>query len=136
MADLNLADYSDRHPMSLSSGQKQRVAIAAECEILVFDEPTSGLDLQHMEEVASVLQSMTEKGKSVIVITHDHELVVSACSYVIRLENGAVVEQYALDGERLKRLKTFLRVMKWRLIRYFQMAADASGLLGSIMLRL
>ena len=109
--DLDLADYFDRHPMSLSGGQKQRVAIAsaiaAEREILVFDEPTSGLDLQHMEEVALVLQKMTEKGKSVIVITHDFELVASACSYVIRLENGAVAEQYALDGEGLKRLKTF-----------------------------
>ena len=56
---LNLDKLKDTHPMALSGGEKQRVAIgsalASMKDILIFDEPTSGLDLRHMREVSSVL---------------------------------------------------------------------------------
>ena len=110
-AELDLDDCFDRHPMSLSGGQKQRVAIAAAIaagrEIIVFDEPTSGLDLMHMEEVASQLGRMAGKVKAMIVITHDYELIANACTYVLRMEGGEIVEQYPLDAAGLERLKSF-----------------------------
>ena len=80
---VDLDEYADRHPMSLSGGQKQRLAvacaIASEREILLFDEPTSGLDYIHMEQTAKLLRELKEMGKTVIVVTHDSELIHSCC---------------------------------------------------------
>ena len=108
---LDLFQFKDRHPMALSGGQKQRVAIAtaliSDREILVFDEPTSGLDLQHMQEVANELTAIQDMGKTSLVISHDYELIVSCCTYVLHLENGKIQEQYVLDEKGIQRLKTF-----------------------------
>ena len=111
LKQLDLASFAERHPMSLSGGQKQRVAIASALvsnrEILVFDEPTSGLDLLHMNEVAKSLERLRGIGKTSIVITHDYELIVSCCTYVLHLEHGRVQEQYALDREGVIKLRNF-----------------------------
>ena len=108
---LDLLEYKERHPMSLSGGQKQRVAIAtalvSDREILVFDEPTSGLDLKRMKYVADDIIKLKEMGKTILMITHDYELIVSCCTYVLHLEKGEAVEQYPLDSEGIKRLKKF-----------------------------
>lgn len=108
---LDLDSFAERHPMSLSGGQKQRVAIASALvsnrEILIFDEPTSGLDLLHMYEVAKSLEQLQHIGKTSIVITHDYELIVSCCTYVVHLEHGRVEEQYALDREGVMKLQNF-----------------------------
>lgn len=80
---VDLLEFADRHPMSLSGGQKQRLAvacaIASNREVLLFDEPTSGLDYAHMEQTASLLRELKEMGKTVIVVTHDSELIRSCC---------------------------------------------------------
>ncbi len=90
LADLDLKEVAERHPMSLSGGQKQRVAIAsafaAEREIVLFDEPTSGLDYQHMKQVGELLQKLQKAGKTVLVVTHDSELIQEYCTYVLNLE--------------------------------------------------
>ncbi len=113
---LGLEALSDRHPMSLSGGQKQRVAIAGALasgrEILAFDEPTSGLDLRHMSEVAGQLEALWRMGKTVIVVTHDYELIASCCTYILHLEHGEVQEQYSLDREGGERLKKFFIEME------------------------
>jgi len=87
LRQLDLEDLADVHPMALSGGQKQRVAIAsgAACEspVLLFDEPTSGLDLNHMRQVADILRMLRGEGKTVIVITHDTELVREVADHVI-----------------------------------------------------
>lgn len=87
--DLSLLNYKNEHPMSLSGGQKQRVAIASaiasDREIIVLDEPTSGLDYGHMIQVADLLKELKEKGKTVIVVTHDIELLNSCCDRIIRI---------------------------------------------------
>lgn len=107
MKQLDLLPYADRHPVSLSGGQKQRVAIAsallADKEILVFDEPTSGLDYGHMKETAALFHSLLRK-RTLIIITHDPELILSCCTHVLHMENGGVGEFYPLDaggGQRL-----------------------------------
>ncbi len=92
---MGLTKYKKRHPLSLSGGQKQRLAIAismiCEKKIIVFDEPTSGLDLESMKKVSELILSLAKKGSFVFVITHDNELIASACSRVIRLENGGII---------------------------------------------
>ncbi|MBR1639051.1 MAG: ABC transporter ATP-binding protein [Treponema sp.] len=86
---LDLGDFADRHPMSLSGGQKQRLAVACAVasgrNILLFDEPTSGLDYSHMLQIASILRELKELGKTIIVVTHDRELIKAACDYELAL---------------------------------------------------
>lgn len=94
LGELNLSIYRDRHPMSLSGGQKQRTAIgvAALCdsEVIIFDEPTSGLDYKNMESVAKILHRLSQRGKTVLVISHDNELLMKICSRIIRIEGRAL----------------------------------------------
>ena len=96
LEQLDLAEYADTHPMALSGGQKQRTAIASGIAsskpIIIFDEPTSGLDLAHMKQVADQLKKLKDMGKTVIVVTHDNEFILSCCDHVVRLENGCVAE--------------------------------------------
>ena len=92
---LGLLEYKDTHPMALSGGQKQRVAIASaiasDAKILLFDEPTSGLDYSHMEKVAELLNRLSLSGATVIVSTHDPELISECCDYVLGLNHGKVL---------------------------------------------
>jgi energy-coupling factor transport system ATP-binding protein len=94
LSELGIHEYKDKHPMALSGGQKQRVAIAsavaAEAKLLLFDEPTSGLDYAHMEKVGELLKSLAESGKTVLVSTHDPELIDKCCDYVICIDRGKV----------------------------------------------
>ncbi|MCD2491582.1 energy-coupling factor ABC transporter ATP-binding protein [Lacrimispora sp. NSJ-141] len=83
--DLGLYAYKDAHPTTLSGGQKQRLSIAcgvlSDRKILIFDEPTSGLDGGSMNQIADVLRSEAKAGKTILVITHDQELVRCCCDY-------------------------------------------------------
>lgn len=111
LAGLNLSAFKDIHPMALSGGQKQRVAIASavasQRDIIIFDEPTSGLDLRHMREVSENIIRLQNKGKTIFVITHDPELILSCCTYVTELKNGKIEEEYALDEKGISRMLDF-----------------------------
>ena len=94
LESLDLLAYKDTHPMALSGGQKQRVAIAsaiaAGAEILLFDEPTSGLDLAHMEKVGTWLKALADAGHTVLVSTHDPELLEECCDYELCIRKGRI----------------------------------------------
>jgi len=89
---LNLSAYKERHPMSLSEGQKQRVAIASALlsgkEIIIFDEPTSGLDYHHMERFGHLLKDLKQTGAVILVVTHDEELASAWCDSIIELKKS------------------------------------------------
>lgn len=108
---LDLYKHKDTHPMALSGGQKQRVAIASSLvtdrEFIIFDEPTSGLDYLHMKEVAEQMLFLQREGKNVFIITHDLELVLSCCNYVLRLEQGTVKDNYSLNTAGYTKLADF-----------------------------
>jgi energy-coupling factor transport system ATP-binding protein len=111
---LHLRDLKDAHPMSLSGGEKQRVAIAtaiaSKREIIVFDEPTSGLDFTHMRRVAENIRRLNGMGKTVFVITHDLELIMSCCTHALKMENGQAAEAFSLDENgRHEILSFFMR---------------------------
>ena len=86
---LGLYAYKDTHPAALSGGQKQRLSIAcgilSDRGILIFDEPTSGLDGGNMGIVADVFRTEAEAGKTILVITHDRELMHRCCDDVVTL---------------------------------------------------
>ena len=81
---LDLEPFLERHPQSLSGGQKQRLAIACAlasgCRILLLDEPTSGLDHAHMMETAELLKQLQCMGTTILVVTHDSELIHACCT--------------------------------------------------------
>lgn len=108
---LDMASYEAIHPMALSGGQKQRVAIASgiasEKELFILDEPTSGLDYQHMKQVARVLKILKKQGRTVLVITHDLELICSSAGHILHLENGRVKANYPLKEKNMGQLKAF-----------------------------
>lgn len=91
LASLDLEQFADRHPQSLSGGQKQRVAVASAIasgrDIMLFDEPTSGLDYTHMLQIGQILRNLKEMGKTVIVVTHDRELIKECCDEEICLRD-------------------------------------------------
>lgn len=111
LSQLDLYEYADIHPMALSGGQKQRVAIASglasEKRVMIFDEPTSGLDLLHMKQVSDELIKLRKLGKTVFVVTHDLELILSCCDRVVHLEKGAVMENYDICESNISKLKAF-----------------------------
>ena len=88
---LELSGLSERHPMSLSGGEKQRLALAAgivqNAGIMILDEPTSGLDYENMLSVKNILHMLEGYGKCVIVITHDIEFLDTVCDRVVKIEN-------------------------------------------------
>ncbi len=90
LKSLDLDDFANRHPQSLSGGQKQRLAVACAIasgrEILLFDEPTSGLDYTHMLQIGQILRNLKKLGKTVIVVTHDRELIKECCDFEIPLK--------------------------------------------------
>ena len=89
LQSLDLSEYTDRHPQSLSGGQKQRLAIACALasgrKILLLDEPTSGLDYAHMQETSALLQKLRDMGTTILVVTHDSELIHACCGRSISL---------------------------------------------------
>ena len=93
LTKLEIAEYKDRHPMSLSGGQKQRTAIASALmagkKLLVFDEPTSGLDFSSMKCTSELIHSLGED-VTVMIVTHDMELIESCCTHVLHIENGTI----------------------------------------------
>lgn len=90
LEELDLLEYKDNHPMALSGGQKQRVSVGVSLmmnsQIIIFDEPTSGLDYRNMLRVSKLIKKLSDKGKAVIVISHDNEFINNTCTKVFQLE--------------------------------------------------
>jgi energy-coupling factor transport system ATP-binding protein len=92
---LDLTAHADRYPRDLSVGERQRVALAAvlvaDPGIILLDEPTRGLDYRQKEALAAFLQREKTRGRTVIMATHDVELVATCADRVILLGDGQVV---------------------------------------------
>jgi iron complex transport system ATP-binding protein len=83
---------------TLSGGEKQRVVIAAalaqSADILLLDEPTTALDLGYQFEIATLLRRLNhERGTTMIVSSHDLNLIGALCQQVVMLKDGAVIAQ-------------------------------------------
>jgi putative ABC transport system ATP-binding protein len=93
---VGLSDYARRLPSALSGGQQQRVAIARalanDPPVLVADEPTGNLDSKTAAQVFALLDELTQRGKTVIYVTHDRRLAESATSRV-ELLDGRIVNR-------------------------------------------
>lgn len=88
--------FYERSPFELSGGEKRKVAIAGilaiDPDILVVDEPTAGLDPEAAREMMSLFESIHAKGKTIILVTHDMNLVSEYADTVVVMNNGKVAE--------------------------------------------
>jgi D-methionine transport system ATP-binding protein len=97
---LGLSEHAKKHPAQLSGGQKQRVGIARALacgpEVLLCDEATSALDPETTDEILSLLAELNrELGLTIVLITHQMEVVRRVCDRVAVLKDGRVVEEGA-----------------------------------------
>ncbi len=87
LQNMDLFDKRHQHPMTLSGGEKQRLAIAAAIQskkpIIIYDEPTSGLDYYHMIEFGKQMKQLANQNMIQLIITHDEELVANFCDQII-----------------------------------------------------
>ena len=84
----------DRTPFELSGGEKRRVAIAgilaSSPDVLVVDEPTAGIDPQGAREVMELFKNIHEDGLTLILVTHDMNLVLDYANKVIVMDGGKI----------------------------------------------
>ena len=99
LTEVGLADHAKRLPSELSGGQQQRVAIARalanDPPVLVADEPTGNLDSKTAAQVFDLLAELTQRGKTVIYVTHDPRLAARATARVDLLDGHIVAERGA-----------------------------------------
>jgi energy-coupling factor transporter ATP-binding protein EcfA2 len=92
---MNLSWAVDRHPMSLSRGDRLRVAIAAvlalEPKILIFDEPTTGQDWKGASAILDILSALNHAGATVVLITHHLYLLPGQVERLVMLDGGRII---------------------------------------------
>ncbi|MEN6434742.1 MAG: ABC transporter ATP-binding protein [Anaerolineaceae bacterium] len=96
--ELGLSEYRDTHPFALSLGDRQRLAVACalslDPQVFVFDEPTTGQDYFGSQSIMNLIDQLHQKGKTVIIITHDMPIVAEHAKRVVVMNKG----QVALEG--------------------------------------
>lgn len=95
---VGLEDKANQYPANLSGGQKQRVgiarALAMDPEILLCDEATSALDPLTTDSILELLLDINKKlGLTIVLITHEMDVIKKTCDRVAVMENGEVIEQ-------------------------------------------
>ena len=87
---LGLIHLKERHPMSLSGGEKQRVAIASvickNSKFIYFDEPTSGMDYKNMLKISKLIRDIKKEDNIIFIISHDIEFLNKTADYILCLE--------------------------------------------------
>lgn len=119
------SSYYKKSPFELSGGERRRVAIAGilalEPKILVLDEPTAGIDPQGSHELLELFKKLNQSGTTIILVTHDMNIVFEYATDVIVMSEGKVVkhtspdklfleetEKYALETPLLSKMAKLL----------------------------
>ncbi len=97
LEQVGMAQCALKYPDQLSGGQKQRAAIARtlaiDPEVILFDEPTSALDPTMVGEVEKVIQGLTTRGYTIMLVTHDMKFAEKVSTRVLYLDGGGVCEE-------------------------------------------
>ena len=92
---VGLSRKEDRYPTQISGGEQQRVAIARALvnnpQMIIADEPTGNLDPQRSLEIMMLLERINELGTTMLVVTHEKDLVNRFSKRVIAIENGRII---------------------------------------------
>ena len=109
---VGMSGFEDKTPHHLSGGQQKRVAIAGiiamRPEIMILDEPTAGLDPEGVDKVLNILNKLNEEGMSIIISSHDIEMVNHFADKIFVLYGGEIIakgdkHQIFSDNELLKK---------------------------------
>lgn len=92
---MNLEDLKDKNPFNLSQGQKRKLSVASilamDHEIIILDEPTFGLDYTATTSLMELLEELNKNGKTIIIITHDMNIIFKYTHKVLVLNKGKSV---------------------------------------------
>ncbi|MBL1228828.1 ATP-binding cassette domain-containing protein [Enterococcus sp. BWB1-3] len=99
---VKMEEKRNRFPKQLSGGEKQRAAVAralvSEPTLLLCDEPTSALDGQHAYEISKLLQKVNEEfGTTIVIVSHELELIRTLCSRAAVMEKGQLLETVTIS---------------------------------------
>lgn len=112
---LHLDGHRDRHPHSLSGGEKQRlqmaISLVSEHPVIILDEPTSGLDKVSMDCVIEMIERLKSR-RTVMMISHDYELIRKVADRVVYLKEGRIGDQFYLESENIERLNRIFQEME------------------------
>lgn len=114
---VGLADRMNYYPHQLSGGQQQRVgiarALAIQPKVILFDEPTSALDPEMIGEVLDVIRSISHKGITLIIVTHEMAFARDVADRVIFFSDGNIFEEGTptefFGNPQKERTKQFLK---------------------------
>ena len=112
---VNGEDFIDRPVHSLSFGQKKRVAIASviamENNLILLDEPTAGLDPESTKAIVEIIKSMYNKGKKIIITSHDMNLIYDICDYTYVLNKGKIIVEGKVEEVFINEEKIFTPII-------------------------
>ncbi len=93
LRNVGMEQMANKRIATLSGGEKQRVAIARAMvnnpEIILADEPTGALDRANTEKIVQLFQQLNEKGKTIIIVTHD-DFVAQSCRSIVTIADGVI----------------------------------------------
>ena len=99
LALLGIANLAGRYPRDLSSGERQRAALAAVLpgapQLVLLDEPTRGMDHASRVALVNVVAALRDRGAAVVIATHDEDLQAALADRVVDVADGAAVERAA-----------------------------------------
>jgi cell division transport system ATP-binding protein len=106
LMQVGLTEHRDKFPIQLSGGELQRAAIARALilspEILLADEPTGNLDAATSWEIVKILSDINKKGTTVVMATHNRDIVKSLGKRTIQMEKGKIVNDEKSKKEEKK----------------------------------
>ena len=98
LAATGLEEFREAYPFNLSFGDRRKLSVAAvvsmEPQVLIFDEPTTGQDFKGRRDLADIARRLNEMGRTVLMVTHDMDLIAEYTHRLIVMGNGRVL----LDG--------------------------------------
>ena len=99
---MELQDKARKYPMELSGGEQQRVALARalvnDPPLIIADEPTGNIDPEFSYEIVEMLRAINKCGTTIVMVTHEHDMVKYFGGRTINIEDGLVVFDDYIGG--------------------------------------
>lgn len=125
LKSVGVGEYSNKRPNQLSGGQRQRVAIARALvnspEVIIADEPTGALDSESQTLVLDILKELSDKGKLVVVVTHNNE-VLKYADHVIKMKDGLIISDEIINRVQYNEIKQESSKYKFKVIDALKIA--------------